>query len=48
MAVKFLQANTNRSRSSLDLLMHHAKEMGVGILMISELGTLYQAQITGS
>lgn len=31
-----LQANVNRSKPSLDLLLHQAKEIGVGLLLISE------------
>lgn len=34
--IKVLQVNTNRSRPALDLLLHHAREMGVGLLMITE------------
>ncbi|KMQ84870.1 reverse transcriptase, partial [Lasius niger] len=36
MRVKFLQANVNRSRPSLDLLIQHAKETDVGVLLVSE------------
>lgn len=31
-----LQANINKSRRSLDLLMHQAKELGVGMLLVTE------------
>lgn len=36
MIVKILQANINRSGRSLDLLLHHAKELEVGLLLVSE------------
>lgn len=31
-----LQANVNNSKSFLDLLIHHAKELGVSMLLVSE------------
>lgn len=36
MEVKVLQANVNRSKQSLDLLIHYAKETGTGLLLVSE------------
>lgn len=36
MLIKFIQANVNTSRPSLDLLLHHARDTKTGILMISE------------
>lgn len=36
MSFKFLQANVNMSKPSLDLLVHHAKETEVNVLLISE------------
>lgn len=36
MAIKILQVNINRSRGALDLLMHQARELGAGILLVSE------------
>lgn len=36
MEVRFLQANMNKSRPSLDLLIQYAREMDVGILLVSE------------
>lgn len=36
MDIKILQANFNRSRQALDLLLQHTKEFGVGLLLISE------------
>lgn len=34
--VRILQVNVNRSKPSLDLLLHQAKENDVGVLLISE------------
>lgn len=34
--IKILQANINRSGRSLDLFLHHAKELEVGLLLVSE------------
>lgn len=36
MAIKVLQANVNRSRPSLDLLVHSARESDTGLLLVSE------------
>lgn len=36
MMIKVMQININRSRRSLDLLLHQAKELGVGLLLVSE------------
>lgn len=36
MKIKFLQANVNVSKPSLDLLVHHARETEVGIVLVSE------------
>lgn len=36
MLTKVLQANVNRSKPSLDLLIHQAKESGTGLLSVSE------------
>ncbi|XP_070162499.1 uncharacterized protein [Polyergus mexicanus] len=36
MLVKTLQANVNRSKPSLDLLVHQAKEMDIELLLVSE------------
>lgn len=36
MPVKFVQANLNTSRPSLNLLLHYARETETGILLISE------------
>lgn len=36
MLTKVLQANVNRSKPSLDLLIHQAKESGTGPLLVSE------------
>ncbi|KMQ92970.1 reverse transcriptase [Lasius niger] len=35
MEIRILQVNINRSRRALDLLMHQAKELGAGLLLIS-------------
>lgn len=36
MKIKVLQVNINKSRRALDLLMHQARELDAGILLISE------------
>lgn len=36
MRIKMLQANVNRSKSSLDLLIHQARESGSGLLLVTE------------
>ncbi|KMQ82380.1 reverse transcriptase, partial [Lasius niger] len=36
MKIKVLQVNVNRSRRALDLLLHQARELGAGLLIISE------------
>lgn len=36
MKIKVLQVNINRSRRALDLLLHQARELGAGLLLISE------------
>lgn len=36
MKTKFLQANVNVSKPSLDLLVHYARETEVGIILVSE------------
>lgn len=36
MVIKALQVNVNRSRRALDLLLHQARELGAGLLIISE------------
>ncbi|KMQ85315.1 reverse transcriptase [Lasius niger] len=36
MKIKVLQVNVNRSRRALDLLLHQARDIGAGLLIISE------------
>lgn len=36
MQINIIQANVNRSRQALDLLLQHAKETNIGILLVSE------------
>lgn len=36
MEIRILQVNINRSGRALDLLMHQAKELGAGLILISE------------
>lgn len=36
MRIKVLQVNVNKSRRGLDLLLHQARELGTGLLLVSE------------
>lgn len=36
MSIRIFQANVNRSKPSLDLLMHQARENGAGVLLVTE------------